>query len=209
MKTGGKKRKMAPRRVFRRMVLVAIVLAVIAVCVAAKRVSAMGDVATDEQIRSQIDALRVVQVFEPVEETETSEEEPELSEDVVLLARIMQEEDGIDWPDAMIMCIGEVVLNRVDSPDYPDTVRGVLYQIDCGYVQYAPVYAPGWESIEPQKKYVELAERLLDGERVLDDGRVVYQALFEQGEGAVLAYHDVSLGSTTYFCLTEGPGTRT
>ncbi len=128
------------------------------------------------------------------------------AEDVILLARIMQEEDGKDWPDAMIMAIGEVVLNRVASPEFPDTIREVLYQDDGGFVQYAPVQAAGWESIEPEARYIELAERLLAGERVLDDPQVVYQALFEQGRGTVLTYHDFYVGTDTFFCLTERPG---
>lgn len=130
----------------------------------------------------------------------------EEDDDVILLAKIMQEEDGHEWPDAMIMCIGEVVLNRVMSPEFPDTIHDVLYQVDSGYIQYAPVHHSGWDSIEPEARYIELAERLLAGERVLNNPQIVYQALFEQGRGTVVTYHDFYLGSTTYFCLTDSPG---
>lgn len=134
------------------------------------------------------------------------------SEDVTLLARIMQEEDGVDevddpdhaWPDLPIMAIGEVVLNRVASPEYPNTIEAVLKQTNP--IQYAPVYEAGWDRIKPHERYIELAIRLLAGERVLGDPQVVYQATFSQGRGAVMTWHDTYIGSTTYFCLTSNPG---
>lgn len=133
------------------------------------------------------------------------------SEDVTLLAKIMQEEDGHDWPDSMIMLIGEVVLNRVASPEYPDTIRDVLYEVDYDangreYIQYAPVHYESWDRITLEDHYIELAERLLDGERVIGNPQIVYQATFEQGRGTVLSFHDFYIGSTTYFCLTDRPG---
>ena len=128
------------------------------------------------------------------------------NEDAVLLAKIMAAEDGIGWSDAMIMCIGEVVLNRVASPEFPNSIREVLYQTDGGFIQYSPVHDQSWELATADERYIELAERLLDGERVLNNPQIVYQALFEQGRGTVLAYHDIYLGSTTYFCLTDSPG---
>lgn len=128
-----------------------------------------------------------------------------LSEDVVLLAKIMQEEDGVGWPNMIIMALGEVVLNRVASPEYPDTIREVLYQVDDGYIQYAPVHTPTWEAIKPEARYIELAQRLLDGERVLENPQIIYQALFEQGRGTVMSYTDFALDTTTYFCLTDSP----
>ena len=128
------------------------------------------------------------------------------AEDVRLLAKIMDAEDGHDWPDAIILCIGEVVLNRVSSPEFPDTIRDVLYQDDSGIIQYAPVHSAAWAASEPTERYIELAKRLLDGERILNDPAIIYQATFEQGRGTVLSYHDFYIGSTTYFCRSERPG---
>ena len=122
--------------------------------------------------------------------------------DEILLAKIMKAEAGVDWPDAMVMLIGEVVLNRVNDPAYPDTVRGVLYQSDP--VQYEPVHLSTWETMDTDAHYLALARRLLEGERVLGNERVVYQALFEQGEKTILSYYDEVLGSTTYFCAKSG-----
>ena len=118
--------------------------------------------------------------------------------DVRLLAAIMQQETRPGWPDWAVMCVGEVVLNRVASPLFPGTIREVLYQ--TGPIQYEPVWSPGWEELEPGEEYIELAVRLLDGERPLNDPEVVWQALFRQGTEVIVAYHDRVLNNTTYFC---------
>lgn len=125
----------------------------------------------------------------------TPEPEDYWNSDAHWLAMALERESGIDWPDWAVMAIGEVVLNRVESGRYPDTVEEVLR--DPG--QYAPFlgyFTPFW----PEERYRELAERLLDGERVLNDEAVIYQALFEQGAVTVVSYYDEVLGSTTYFC---------
>ena len=116
--------------------------------------------------------------------------------DAVMLARIMQDEDGVDWPDWAIMCIGQVVLNRVSSEDWPDDIYSVLTQKN----QYEPVITDGaWFSKDVDAHYLELAYRLLDGETVLPS-TVVYQALFPQGERTVVTVYDPALDTTTYFC---------
>ena len=119
--------------------------------------------------------------------------------DQYLLAKIMQAEAGVSWPDWAVMCIGEVVLNRAASTAWPDTIHGVLYQAGPP-VQYEPVWSAGWEDMEPEADYLELARRLLEGERVLNDPEVVWQALFPQGRETVLTYYDRILKTTTYFC---------
>ena len=123
--------------------------------------------------------------------------------DLIDLAKIMQEEDGVGWPDMMIMALGEVVLNRVASPEFPNSVMEVLHQTNP--TQYAPVQAASWDQVQPEERYLRLAARLMKGERVLNDPRIVYQALFEQGGGEVMTYTDWSLHTKTYFCLTDNP----
>lgn len=118
-------------------------------------------------------------------------------ENLSLMARILERETGIDWPDNAVLMIGEVVMNRVNSPLFPDTVKDVLYQ--TGPVQYAPVYAGDWD-FTPSERYVRLAWRVLEGERPLNDPDVIWQALFPQGSEIVAFYTDPILGTTTYFC---------
>lgn len=119
--------------------------------------------------------------------------------DLMNLAKIMEREAGVDWPDFAIMAIGEVVLNRVDSPLFPNSISEVLHQKNP--VQYQPVFSQGWDEFLPSERYVRLALRLMNGERVFGDETILYQALFPQGEETVMTYKDLALGSTTYFCV--------
>lgn len=118
--------------------------------------------------------------------------------DVVMLAKIMQAESGVNWPDWAVLCIGEVVLNRVENEAFPDTIYEVLHQDNP--IQYAPVWVEGWNEMEPGAEYIDLARRLLDGERVMKNPGVIWQALFPQGERVVITYYDKALDTTTYFC---------
>ena len=124
-------------------------------------------------------------------------------DDLLLLAKIIAWECGPDWEDWGILAIGEVVLNRVASPEFPNSIREVLYQANP--MQYEPVWADGWEGYLPNERFVRLALRLLDGERVFNDPTIIFQALFTQGGSTVLAYHDDILDNNTYFCRTNYP----
>lgn len=60
------------------------------------------------------------------------EEEPKpvydyTEEDLDLLARLIFSEGGIESYETQLM-IGSVVMNRVDSPKFPNTIREVVYQ---------------------------------------------------------------------------------
>ena len=110
----------------------------------------------------------------------------------------MAAESGPNWPDWAIMAIGEVVMNRVESEDFPDTIHEVLYQRYP--VQYEPVWQDSFGSIRPDERTVRLAFDLLKGERVLEDETIVFQALFPQGNETIVTYTDTDLGTTTYFC---------
>ncbi len=119
-------------------------------------------------------------------------------QDLYLLAKVMYIEAGSEWlSDEWKMAVGEVVLNRVDSPEFPDTIEEVVYQKG----QYAGSGNRYWESLMPSERCVELALRLLNGERNLEPS-VVFQANFRQGSGVYLALYDRHLG-WTYFCYSS------
>lgn len=111
------------------------------------------------------------------------------------LAMALQKESGVDWPDWAVIMIGDVIMHRVACTSYPNTVKEVL--LDPG--QYSPFFDP-FEPFMPEERYIELAERVLDGESYLTDPDILYQALFPQGSATVVTYYDEALGSTTYFC---------
>ena len=121
-------------------------------------------------------------------------------DDLVLLAQVIHTEAGSAWlPDEWRLAVGEVVLNRVASPEFPDTLEEVVFQPG----QYSAADRDWFEVLIPYRSCLEAALRLLGGERVLNDGRVVFQSGGRQG-GVALKLTDSVYGST-YFCYTNHP----
>ncbi len=58
--------------------------------------------------------------------------------DLDLLARLVRAESGGE-PYLGQVAVAASVLNRVKSSQYPNTLRGVIYQVSGGYIQYCPV----------------------------------------------------------------------
>jgi hypothetical protein len=122
-------------------------------------------------------------------------------EELWLLSKIIYAEAGSYWlPMDWKMAVGEVVLNRVSSPEFPDTMREVLEQPG----QYYGKNNPYFDCLRPSAECVEAARRLLSGERVLGEPGVVFQSNFHQGSGVYLEMRDQLLGST-YFCWSIRP----
>ena len=122
--------------------------------------------------------------------------------ELLLLARVIHTEAGSYWlPDKWRMAVGEVVLNRVASAEFPNTLEEVVFQPG----QYAGAADREWFcSIVPFRSSVEAAWRLLNGERVLKDKSVVFQSTERQGSGTALELRD-SLYGSTYFCYSLHP----
>ena len=124
------------------------------------------------------------------EETQTeleAEAETKYTEDdFELLARVIEAEAGGE-SDYHKLCVGTVVMNRVASDKYPNTIEGVIYQPG----QYQCV-TNSHINKEPSESSYEAAESILDGRRMFRSS-VVYQAEFIQGKVVE------KLGNT-YFC---------
>ena len=116
----------------------------------------------------------------------------EVSEnDILNLARIIQAENGGHEDDEALLLTGVVVLKRVKSKYYPDTIMGVISQKG----QYS-TYADGKFWNKPSKRSMRIANKILKtniAERYPDN--LVFQAEFEQGRAVYkkLGYE--------YFCL--------
>ena len=98
------------------------------------------------------------------------------------------------------MCVGEVVLNRVASPEFPDSIHDVVYE--PGQYQEVDTFEFAYV-LMPTEECVNTARRLLEGERLMEPW-VVFQANFVQGGGVYSAYFDSELGYT-YFCSSMHP----
>ena len=113
------------------------------------------------------------------------------NKDVLNLARIIQAENGGHEDDEALFLTGVVVLKRVKSKHYPDTIMGVISQNG----QYS-TYADGKFWNEPSKRSMGIAKKLLSTNIVHDyPDNLVFQAEFEQGRAVYkkLGYE--------YFCL--------
>ena len=113
------------------------------------------------------------------------------NKDILSLARIIQAENGGHEDDEALLLTGVVVLKRVKSKHYPDTIIGVISQKG----QYS-TYADGKFWNEPSKRSMRIAKMLLSTNIVHDyPDNLVFQAEFEQGRAIYkkLGYE--------YFCL--------
>ena len=120
--------------------------------------------------------------------------------DLFLVSKIMTAEAGSDWlSDEWKMAVGEVLLNRVASPEFPNTVEECIYQSG----QYYSESSSFFKKLIPHEREVYLAWRLLNGERHLVPS-VVFQANFTQGSETFITYKDKYLGKT-YLCVSNRP----
>ena len=113
------------------------------------------------------------------------------NKDVLNLARIIQAENGGHEDDEALLLTGVVVLKRVKSKYYPDTIMGVISQNG----QYS-TYADGKFWNEPSKRSMRIAKKLLSTNIVHEyPDNLVFQAEFMQGRAVYkkLGYE--------YFCL--------
>lgn len=110
-------------------------------------------------------------------------------ENVVLLAKLIQAENGNAKHDKTLYLTGAVVMKRVKSKSYPNTVGGVIYQKG----QYST--ANRLDSVKPSTRALEIAnEILIYGVSELPDN-LVFQSMFPQGKKV---YKKID---GEYFCL--------
>lgn len=124
---------------------------------------------------------------EEITTTETTDELPEYGSDAYLLAYAMSRE-AADFTDAYY--VGNVILNRVEDPDFPNSILEVLQQplqYDWGVSSYERRYIY-------DDRFYEIAQELLAGKRLLPKN-VVYQAQFVQGSGIYIQY------KVHYYCF--------
>ena len=90
---------------------------------------------------------------------ETEAERPYTDEDLYVLSHIISAEAG-NCQREMMIGVGSVVLNRVASDDFPDTIYEVVFQRDPS-LQYGPIEDGSYYK-EPTPEAVEVAEYLLE-----------------------------------------------
>ncbi len=99
-------------------------------------------------------------------------------EDLFWLSRIISaESQGESYLGQL--AVGAVVLNRVESGDYPDTIYDVVFEYNYAY-QFEPV-ANGAIHWEPTEKSVLAAKACLNGARVLKDSLYFFAPALSEG----------------------------
>lgn len=130
-------------------------------------------------------------VTEPVIPTEPKKNYTD--DDLFYLAAAVCREAGGESEEIQLL-VANVVINRVNSSIYPDTIYGVL----TDYRQYGMMWKygvsfPSWADQDTIDNCYDVARRILEGERVCPDN-VLFQAEFEQGSGVYKQFDGF------YFC---------
>ena len=98
--------------------------------------------------------------------------------DYYWLSRIIHAESGGEALEGQI-AVGNVVLNRVESPDFPDTIPEVIFDAENG-VQFEPV-ANGTVTNEPSELSQEAARRALAGENTAGTSLYFFAPALSEG----------------------------
>ncbi len=116
-------------------------------------------------------------------------------DEMLLLAQLIQTEAGSAWlPQEWRMAVGEVVLNRIDSPEFPNSMEEVIFQPG----QYSAACEDWFSVLVPYDYCLTAAVSILSGERILGDSSVVFQSGVVHGGGVHTEFYDHMYGST-YF----------
>lgn len=103
--------------------------------------------------------------------------ENEIRDRLYLLAKIIHTEQGSQRPEDLPskIAVGHVVLNRVRSPLFPNTIEEVIFQPN----QFSPTFDGSWERKEPMEMDFKAAIAAIRGERVYsEEGVLLNDALF-------------------------------
>ena len=145
----------------------------------------------EQMVCRKIDSMKEIKKKKKKNKKKKQKKHVVSNKDVLNLARIIQAENGGHEDDEALLLTGVVVLNRVKSKYYPDTIMGVISQNG----QYS-TYADGKFWNEPSKRSMRIAKKLLSTD-IADDypDNLVFQAEFRQGR---VVYKKLGY---EYFCL--------
>lgn len=100
------------------------------------------------------------------------------AEDLYWLSRIIYAESGAEPQEGQI-AVGNVVLNRVESRTFPDTIPGVIFDRTNG-IQFEPV-ENGSVYRTPDRQSIDSAKAVLDGSDAIGEAMYFYAPALSQG----------------------------
>lgn len=86
-------------------------------------------------------------------------------ENLEVLLRIVEAEAGGEDPEGKLL-VANVVLNRVEDEQFPDTVKEVVFQKENGVSQFSPISNGSYYQVEISRETKEAVERALEGEDI-------------------------------------------
>lgn len=101
-------------------------------------------------------------------------------DELEVLQRIVEAEAGNEDEEGKLL-VANVVLNRVDSESFPETVTEVVFQESKGVAQFSPVASGRYYSVEVSPETVAAVERALAGEDI-SDGALYFASRRYAGE---------------------------
>ncbi|MCI9313608.1 MAG: cell wall hydrolase [Lachnospiraceae bacterium] len=139
-----------------------------------------------EMISSVSSGQRVVD-YEVLEQTR----QYQLSDkDYEALIRIVEAEAGGEDQDGKLL-VANVVLNRVNSESFPDTVFEVVMQKEQGIAQFSPTVDGRYQSVKISEDTLEAVERALYGEDISQGA--LYFCAREKADSEKLQWFDRKL----------------
>lgn len=124
----------------------------------------VGIVALAEEVEMGNRQKPTIVIEKPFDDSLVEAFEPEpISDDTYLLAQIISAE-AKNQPYEGQVAVGNVVMNRVESPSYPDTIREVIFQKG----QFSPV-SDGSINDAPSESAIQAAKDVLNGTKVVGE----------------------------------------
>ncbi len=111
-------------------------------------------------------------------------------EDLDILMRIVEAEAGNQDADGRLL-VANVILNRVESDKFPDSVKDVVFQEENGVSQFSPVSNGRIWKVEISEETSEAVERALAGEDISDGA--LYFAARKYADGEKMKWFDTHL----------------
>lgn len=112
------------------------------------------------------------------------------AEELEILLRIVEAEAGGEDEDGKLL-VANVVLNRVDSDSFPDSVAEVVFQRGKGVTQFSPVANGRYYTVEVSAETEAAVERALAGEDISEGA--LYFAARKYADSSRMRWFDENL----------------
>ena len=91
-----------------------------------------------------------------------------------VLLRIVEAEAGCEDEEGKLL-VTNVILNRLNSPKFPDSITEIVFQRENGVAQFSPVYDGSYACAEVSEETIKAVGRALKGEDI-SDGAMYFAA---------------------------------